>query len=234
MKVIHPLKFNKINRDGSDYRNKLLHNLFDKKKLLEFLIKKKNPNIIDIGSNVGQSISLLKDLFPKSVLHSFEPNKDCFNLLKKKYKYYHSIYLNNCAITNLKNKYFYTNNIHSGLGSFSRINTFSKDIINKKLFNKKNFIEKKQKVSSISMKKYLLENRLVKKIDLVKIDVQSHNINVLKSFGNLINIVDNFLIEMNFYDFYKSEKKPQFSIVNNYFERFGFYIYDFIFISKKS
>jgi hypothetical protein len=82
------------------------------------------------------------------------------------------------------------------------------------------------------MKKYLLENRIVKRIDLVKIDVQGHNINVLKSFGTSINIVDNFLIEINFYDFYKKEKKPQFAIINNYLEKFGFYIYDFIFISK--
>jgi FkbM family methyltransferase len=232
MKVIHPLEFNKKNFDGSDYRNKLLHNLFDKKKLLKFLIKKKAPVIIDIGSNVGQSIIFFRNLFSKSEIHSFEPNKDCFHILKKKNKNKNFIYLNNCAITNLKNKHFYVNNIHSGLGSFSRINTFSKDIINKKLFNSKNFIEKKIKVSAIPMKKYLLENRIVKRIDLVKIDVQGHNINVLKSFGTSINIVDNFLIEINFYDFYKKEKKPQFAIINNYLEKFGFYIYDFIFISK--
>jgi len=232
MKVIHPLEFNKKNFDGSDCRNKLLHNLFDKKRLLKFLIKKKAPVIIDIGSNVGQSIIFFRNLFSKSEIHSFEPNKDCFQTLKKNYKNKNFIYLNNCAITNLKNKHFYVNNIHSGLGSFSRINTFSKDIINKKLFNSKNFIEKKIKVSAIPMKKYLLENRIVKRIDLVKIDVQGHNINVLKSFGTSINIVDNFLIEINFYDFYKKEKKPQFAIINNYLEKFGFYIYDFIFISK--
>ena len=232
MKVIHPLEFNKKNFDGSDCRNKLLHNLFDKIRLLKFFIKKKAPVIIDIGSNVGQSINFFRNLFSKSKIHSFEPNKDCFQTLKKNYKNKNFIYLNNCAITNIKNKHFYVNNIHSGLGSFSRINTFSKDIINKKLFNSKNFIEKKIKVSAIPMKKYLLENRIVKRIDLVKIDVQGHNINVLKSFGTSINIVDNFLIEINFYDFYKKEKKPQFAIINNYLEKFGFYIYDFIFISK--
>jgi FkbM family methyltransferase len=234
MKVIHPLEFNKKNFDGSVRRNKSLPNLFNKKRLLKFLIKKKAPIIIDIGSNVGQSINFFRNLFSKSEIHSFEPNKDCFNILKKKYKNKNFIYLNNCAISNLKNKYFYINNIHSGLGSFSRINTFSKDIINKKFFNKKNFIEKKEKVSIIAMKKYLLENRIFKRIDLVKIDVQGHNINVLKSFGTLINIVDNFLIEINFYDFYKNEKKPQFARINNYLEKFGFYIYDFIFISKNS
>jgi FkbM family methyltransferase len=232
MKVIHPLEFNKKNFDGSDYRNKLLHNLFDKKKLLKFLIKKKAPIIIDIGSNVGQSIDFFRNLFSKSVIHSFEPNIDCFNILKKKYKNKNCNHLNNCAVTNLKEKYFYVNNIHSGLGSFSRINTFSKDIINKKLFNSKNFIEKKIKINTIAMKKYLFENRITKRIELVKIDVQGHNMNVLKSFGNLINIVDNFLIEINFYDFYKKEEKPQFGIINNYMEKFGFYIYDIIFISK--
>jgi FkbM family methyltransferase len=232
MKVIHPLEFNKKNIDGSDNRNKLLHNLFDKKRLLKFLIKKNAPVIIDIGSNIGQSIDFFRSLFLKSKIHSFEPNLRCFNNLKKKYKNKKCIYLNNFAITNLKNKFFYVNNIHSGLGSFSRINTFSKDIINKKFFSKKYFIEKKIKVNTVTMKKYLLESRILKRIDLVKIDVQGHNMNVLKSFSNLINLVDNFLIEINFYDFYKSENESQFGILNNYMNNFGFYIYDIVFISK--
>ena len=42
MIVIHPLEFNKNKHDGSVTRNKLLHNLFDKKRLLKFLIKKKS------------------------------------------------------------------------------------------------------------------------------------------------------------------------------------------------
>ena len=82
------------------------------------------------------------------------------------------------------------------------------------------------------MKKYLSETGIFKRIDIVKIDVQGHNLNVLKSFGNLINKVDNFLVEVNFYDFYKNEKKPQFAKINSYMEKFGFYIYDIIFISK--
>ena len=133
MKVFHPLEFNKKNFDGSVRRNKSLTNLFNKRRLLKFLIKKKAPIIIDIGSNVGQSINFFRNLFSKSEIHSFEPNKDCFNILKKKYKNKNFIYLNNCAISNLKN-----------------------------------------------------------------------------------------------------EKKPQFARINNYLEKFGFYIYDFIFISKNS
>jgi len=37
----------------------------------------KNPIIFDVGANEGQSIKRFKSIFPKSIIHSFEPIKEC-------------------------------------------------------------------------------------------------------------------------------------------------------------
>ena len=43
----------------------------------------KNPLIIDVGANEGQSIDRFKKIFKNPIIHSFEPNPDEFKKLKK-------------------------------------------------------------------------------------------------------------------------------------------------------
>lgn len=51
--------------------------------ITQFLIIKSNPVILDVGANKGQSITRYKKLFQSPVIHSFEPNIDEINILKK-------------------------------------------------------------------------------------------------------------------------------------------------------
>ena len=46
----------------------------------------KNPIIIDVGANEGQSIRRFKNLFENPIIHSFEPIKEEFEKIKNKYQ----------------------------------------------------------------------------------------------------------------------------------------------------
>ena len=52
---------------------------------MNFLEKKKkeNPIIFDVGGNAGSSIKRFKKIFNKPIIHSFEPNKEVFKIMKK-------------------------------------------------------------------------------------------------------------------------------------------------------
>ena len=87
---------------------------------IKLLIKKKKPVIFDVGANIGQSIDRFKRLFPDAKIHSFEPQKKIFNLLKEKYGKDKNVVLNNFALGKKKEiKKLYIG-AKSGTSSFSR------------------------------------------------------------------------------------------------------------------
>jgi hypothetical protein len=49
------------------------------------LINKKKIYIFDIGANTGQCIRRFKGIFPNSIIHSFEPIKEVFDILKENF-----------------------------------------------------------------------------------------------------------------------------------------------------
>jgi hypothetical protein len=52
---------------------------------IKYLLKNKiNPIFFDVGANKGQSIDRFLNLYPNSLIHSFEPNIDFLNIPEKK------------------------------------------------------------------------------------------------------------------------------------------------------
>ena len=75
----------------SPYNNKKFSSVFDKFKTLNFLLKKKTLNIIDVGANKGQSIREFEKYinYKKLNIDCFEPNIidiDELIKLKKEFK----------------------------------------------------------------------------------------------------------------------------------------------------
>ena len=71
---------------------------------LENIIKriKYNPEtIIDIGSNKGQFVMLIEQLFPNKIIHSFEPLVEPLTKQKKFFNYKKNIYFYNFALGRL-------------------------------------------------------------------------------------------------------------------------------------
>src|SRR5687767_13278915 len=56
------------------------------------------PVIFDIGANVGQSVLAFKDLFPRSVIHSFEPSPSAFQEMRKVAGRFENVHPRNIAL----------------------------------------------------------------------------------------------------------------------------------------
>jgi FkbM family methyltransferase len=163
-----------------------------------------NPrNIIDVGSHKGESLSFFSKIFPKSRIFAFEPQKSCFSHLKKLSKSKRNIRVFNYALGNKKeNKELYMNTL-STTSTFSKINLKSNHYKIKSflLSNKTAGFFKKEKVQ-VSTLSFFIKKLKLKKIDLLKIDTEGHELHVLLGLKNNFNKIKVILIEHNFTDYY--------------------------------
>ena len=199
-------------------------------------LKKLNINyIFDVGSHRGESIDYFIKLKNLKKIQSFEPQKDIFLVLKKKYKNNNKVILNQIALSQNENyKDFYINDL-SSTSSFSRLNKKSLWLkIKNKILNKKNPIINKIKIRSITIDKFIKQKK-IKKIDLLKIDTEGHELEVLK--GALKTIKEHkvkfILIELHFskmYQNYSKKKIESFLAKNNFFllKKFKFPFLSFV------
>ena len=186
-------------------------------------LKKLNINyIFDVGSHRGESIDYFIKLKDLKKIQSFEPQKNIFLVLKKKYKNNNKVILNQIALSQNENyKDFYINDL-SSTSSFSRLNKKSLWLkIKNKILNKKNPIINKIKIRSLTIDKFIKQKK-IKKIDLLKIDTEGHELEVLK--GALKTIKEHkvkfILIELHFskmYQNYSKKKIESFLAKNNFF-----------------
>jgi FkbM family methyltransferase len=157
---------------------------------------KTNPVIIDVGANEGQSIKRFNLIFDNCIVHSFEPITKCFNQMIKDFPDKRFI-KNNYALSDKNaNKEFFINK-SSVTSGFNRIN---KNYDEK---NEKNKIKNSIKIKTITLDAYIKFNK-IKKIDILKIDTQGHELNVLigakKSLKkNMINFIEVEIILCDYY-----------------------------------
>lgn len=142
--------------------------------IYKYLLKEKNLIIFDIGANEGQSIERFLKINNNSSIHSFEPDKYTYNLLKEKYQNYPNIKLNNIAIGNQKENKIFNVAAHSRNSSFLdlRANTNWIKLRSKELgISPDNYIKEKIKVTIDTIDSYCEENS-INHIDVMKIDTQ--------------------------------------------------------------
>jgi len=145
-------------------------------KIQNFLSSKKKHILVDIGSNVGSVTLPLAKLFNLSTIISIEPTNFAFYKLKKNLKLNPDlekrVKLFNIFISDKKKK---VNYVHSSWDLKTKEN---KHKIH--LGTLKKTSNKTQSLSQVL-------NKVGKKIDFIKIDVDGYEINVLKSGKKLIN-----------------------------------------------
>lgn len=79
-------------------------------------------------------------------------------------------------------------------------------------------IQEKLNIKTIKLKEFLLKKK-IKRIDLIKIDTEGHELEVLIGLGNKIKIVKSFLIEFhdnNTYINYNNKKIEKLLKINNF------------------
>ena len=177
----------------------------------------KNPIIFDVGANEGQSIERFKSIFPKSIIHSFEPIKECYEKIIKIYDK-KNIFINNYALGDKDCERFFYINKNTYTSSFFKINNKYKELVNSDRIN----MSVKKKISTIDG--YLALHK-IKKIDILKIDTQGYELNILKgakkSLKNKIKFIE---LELILADYYK--KKVKFYEIDKLLSENNFILYD--------
>lgn len=203
----------------------IFFNLIDKflhqKKILRFLIKERIQinTWIDVGSHRGLYTDLIKDNFKIKKGYLFEPQREIYNLIKKKYKNSRNIYPYNYAISNKKKSekiYINKHDLTSSLTKINEENLYLK--LKSRLFGGNSLIVKSCVVQTIKLENFISKKKL-KRVDLLKIDTEGHEYQVLQGLGKKINKVKIILIEFHndkIYKNYNSKKIHKYLIKKNF------------------
>ena len=202
----------------------IIDKFFHQKKILLFLKKNqiKVNNFVDVGSHKGTYTDLILNNFKAEKILMFEPQKKIFKIIKKKYKKFNFIKIFNYAISD-KNKYekIFINR-HDLTSSLKKINESNNYLKKKrKLFSSKSgqgLIEKIYKVKTIRLRD-ILSQKNFKKIDLLKVDTEGHELEVLIGLGNFIKNTGCILIEFHrdkIYYNYSPKKIHRYLIKNKF------------------
>ena len=231
------------NQGTNEERTVDYSNNWDTEKTLKLLINKHNPCIFDVGANNGSSINGFKKLWPKSVIHCFEPQSECYESLVETAALYEtgSVHINMHAIGNISSEQaiFYTHDVNSGISGFNKINIESNDSIDLRDLNEKGDEAKQKYVETLNHNRKVKVIRLDDyigsidpnlHIDFLKIDTQGFEPEVLDSLGDKLANVDIVLTELMFFDFY--QRSLSFSDIERYLLKYNFKIYDISHISK--
>ena len=171
--------------------------------------------IIDIGSNKGQFILLMEQIFPNKIVYSFEPIIEMINKQKKFYKYKKNITFHNLALgSSICSKEFL---ITSRMDSSS----FLKVVSNTNKSKNYSVIEKRDiKVSTLDE---IFLNEKISHPILIKMDVQGYELEVLKGANDLLKKIDYLLLEVSKNEMYQNQ--PTEKIIVEYLKIFNFEIY---------
>jgi FkbM family methyltransferase len=216
---------------------------FSRQKTLEYLISDKQPIIFDIGANNGSSLYEFRGWWPSSDVHCFEPQKECWPDLEKLAEDPNNLgntYIHKFAVgsINSERENFYTHDLNTGISGLHKLNIDSKDSVllndlrgdDIRLDAYSKTINHQRLVPVRRLDTFLEEQQGLDKIHLMKLDVQGHEVEVLKGMGDKLSNVAVILTELNFYDLY--EKNLSFLELESILAPSGFAFYDISHISK--
>ncbi|MDC0450181.1 FkbM family methyltransferase [Pelagibacteraceae bacterium] len=203
-----------------DILDKFIH----QKKILSFF-KKKHLQInclVDVGSHKGTYTDLFLKNFRVQKVLMFEPQKEIFKIIKKKYKKNRIIKTFNFAISNKnKNQKIYINrhDLTSSLTKLDENNSYLKK--KGRLFmenNERSLIRKIYNVKTIRLSDVLVKSKIAE-IELLKIDTEGHELEVLLGLGKFIKKTHYVLIEFHrdkIYYKYRPKNIHNYLIKNNF------------------
>jgi len=185
---------NKINKFlkliiNSSWRKGLMNNIAASVEL-ENLVKDLHfKTVLDIGSNKGQFILLIKKLYKNKIFYSFEPIREILEQQKKFFKDKRNLFFYNIGIGKKyeKKKFYITNRKDSS--SFLKVERKIKG-------NEDYRVEEERIITINSLDKIISEKKLLGPI-LMKIDVQGFELEVLKGSSSTLKKTKYIIIEVS-------------------------------------
>ncbi|WP_317897502.1 FkbM family methyltransferase [Aurantibacillus circumpalustris] len=152
------------------------------KKFYTEKLKTDSITIMDVGSNKGQSIDFFLNLDSKASIYGFEPNRNLYLNLVKKYDHNKNIHLNNYGISNKASMLLFHENVLDETSSFEELNYDSAYLERKAKIlgvEKKGLIKKSYEVKVKALGDFLAGKQNLF-FDVLKIDVEGHEWQCLK------------------------------------------------------
>jgi len=188
---------------------------------LRALIRQDSPTFFDVGANKGQTIGLLRSIFPASLIYAFEPSSTVFRELETaREPFGPGIKLFNVALGDSKCRREFINYEWSTLSSFLELQK-SEDNPFREVGRS---IRETVTMSTVDA---IAEEGGVREIDLLKIDTQGYELSVLNGASESLSngVIKNVLAELTFAPLYRGQSNP-FEVMQ-LLEQQGFGIVDF-------
>jgi FkbM family methyltransferase len=204
------------------YLDRFLTNYYQKKIINKLNLINFEPKIIlDIGAHLGEvSEFFIKNFKYIKKIYLFEPQKEFFFLLKRKFLNNSKVTCFNKACSNKTSESIFNIGVHrrsSTLEGYNK-NSFYYKIKSILIFGKiKNFIHKRTKINTISLDSFLNKKKI--SVDLLKLDVEGSELKVLKGCEKNIKKIKVILIEIlnhNLINNYSKSKIFSFLEKNNF------------------
>jgi FkbM family methyltransferase len=145
-----------------------------------FLRNVKVRQCIDVGGNVGNYTAGLIERFPNSMIDVFEPSKSNIDTLNSRFELNRNVRIHGEAVSDTRGMAtLFSNEPGSVLGSLTKRRL---DHFNIKF-------DTLEQVQTIRFEEFWKEELKSKRIDLVKLDIEGHELSALKGFGDAINNV---------------------------------------------
>ncbi|EDY17259.1 methyltransferase FkbM family [Chthoniobacter flavus Ellin428] len=126
------------------------------------------PLILDIGANIGQSVTRFKATFPSCVIHSFEPSLETFRKLSQNVSNQEGVSPWNLAVGAAVGPKTFSENTHSDMSSFLELSSTGWG----KIINKST-------VDMVTIDKFM-EDQKIPSVDILKSDTQGYDFEVFK------------------------------------------------------
>lgn len=169
--------------------------------------------VLDIGANVGQFASEIRNILPDAKILSFEPIKDCFDKLNIKMQNDDKFYSFNYALGEEEREVEINKNEYLPSSSILTMSKNHTDLFphTQKTTKEKILIKKMDEI---------IELKDLEKEILIKIDAQGFEDKIIKGGINIIKNSKAMLVETSFIELYKNQ--PLFDDIYKQLTEIGF------------
>ena len=193
MKAVKETIRSVASRLGYDVRNAAGLGISPFEDMRRFVPAGKDPLILDIGANLGQSVGRFRKTFPTAIIHSFEPGPETFQKLSKNIATDERVSAWNCAVGASTGKQTFQENTNPDMSSFLSLSTTGWGEVNR------------QSLVEVTTVDAFLESNLVAQVDILKSDTQGYELEVFKGAEQALraNRIGLVYFEFIFSDMYK-------------------------------
>jgi FkbM family methyltransferase len=153
---------------GYDVRNTASLGINPFVDMRRFVPAGKDPLILDIGANVGQSVGRFRKTFPTAIIHSFEPGPETFKTLSQNVATDERVSVWNCAVGASTGKETFQENTNPDMSSFKSLSTTGWGEVSR------------QSLVEVTTVDAFLESNRIAHVDILKSDTQGYELEVFK------------------------------------------------------